>query len=386
MPWFLRPGPVKPIEELSLPAQALVAESFGDLDPESAWDVHVHLVGLGQGDSGCWIQPQMRSHAHPIRRIQYEAYMAAAGVRGEEDADRQYLQRLLALHRAANPEGKLLLFGFDYHVDSAGREVPERSPFYTPNDYVLRVAAENPDVRACASVHPYRTDAVERLSRCAAAGAIAVKWLPNAMGIDPASERCDAFYGRMAELKLPLITHAGLEKAVHAEGAQELGNPLRLRRALDQGVKVVVAHCASLGESLDLDGGGAEREKAESFELFLRMMDEERYEGLLFGEISALTQINRCGEPLRQLLRRNDLHPRLVNGSDYPLPAIDPLFSTRLLVRRGYLEPSERAPLNEIFEANALLFDFVLKRRLRLVEGAVHRFPPGVFESRRLFA
>jgi len=60
-----------------------------------------------------------------------------------------------------------------------------------------------------------------------------VKWLPAAMGIDPGSPLCDRFYGALARLRLPLITHAGLERAVMGTDVQDYGNPLRLRRALD---------------------------------------------------------------------------------------------------------------------------------------------------------
>ena len=56
--------------------------------------------------------------------------------------------------------------------------------------------------------------------------------------------------------------------------------------------------------------------------------DDKKYEGLVFGEISAMTQFNRCGTPLTTILEREDLHDRLVNGSDYPLPAVNVLIRT----------------------------------------------------------
>ena len=40
-----------------------------------------------------------------------------------------------------------------------------------------------------------------------------------------------------------------------AGNPRRIGNPLRLRRALDAGVRVVVAHCASMGQDRDLDAG-----------------------------------------------------------------------------------------------------------------------------------
>jgi hypothetical protein len=151
---------------------------------------------------------------------------------------------------------------------------------------------------------------------------------------------------------------------------------LLLRRALDHGVRVIAAHCASLGDNVDLDDPG--RGKVRNFELFLRLMDEEKYKRLLFGEISAITQYNRFGETLAVLLERSDLHGRLVNGSDYPLPAINALIRTRSLVSAGFISKEERDALNEIFDSNPLLFDFVLKRTLHL-PGGDRRFPASMF-------
>ena len=385
LPWALRPGPVKEIGALSPEARTLVEEAFRGVRAERMWDVHTHVVGLGSGSSGCRVNPRMRSHLHPLERLRYELYFAAAGVGSEERADEEYLERLLALHRAANPAGKLCLLAFDEHVRPDGEVDEALTPFHTPNDYVVRLASQAEDLVAVASVHPYRKDAIARLEKAIEGGAVACKWLPNAMGIDPASPRCDAFYRVLAEHRVALLTHTGLEKAVHAAEFQRLGNPLRLRRPLDAGVTVLAAHCASLGEDRDLDAAGDDEER-ESFDLFLRLMQDSRYEANLFGEISALTQLNRCGRPLRELLRAEELHPRLVNGSDYPLPAIDLLVSTRQLSGLGYLDEDEQAPLREVFLANPLLFDFVLKRRLRWSEGGQERrFAPVVFESSRVF-
>src|SRR5207247_1257729 len=101
-------------------------------------------------------------------------------------------------------------------------------------------------------------------------------------------------------------------------------------------------------------------------------------EGLLFADISAMTQYNRIGGPLTTVLQRDHLHERLVNGSDYPLPAINALIRTGALVKQGYITNEERACINEIYDYNPLLFDFVLKRRLRL-PGTRERLPAAIF-------
>jgi uncharacterized protein len=237
----------------------------------------------------------------------------------------------------------------------------------------------------CASIHPYRKDALDRLDEAIAKGAVAVKWLPNAQGIDPSLPRCDAFYDKLAQHGVVLLSHAGEEAAVDSAESQDLGDVLRLRRPLDRGVTVVVAHCAGLGRGTDLDQPAA-TERPESFDLFLRLLAEPRYEKTLFGDISAMTQFNRAGRPLRHLLTHPELHPRLVNGSDYPLPAVNPLVSTKYLQSQGYLTPKARRACNEVYGANPLLFDFVVKRSLRVLDqDGEHRFADIVFESARVF-
>ena len=110
----------------------------------------------------------------------------------------------------------------------------------------------------------------------------------------------------------------------------------------------------------------------------MRLMDDKKYDGLVFGEISAMTQFNRCGNPLTTIIEREDLHERLVNGSDYPLPAINVLIRTRTLVKNGYISAAERQCLNEIYDYNPLLFDFVLKRTIKL-PATRKRLPASIF-------
>lgn len=360
----------------------LVRSAFEGIDAAKLWDAHVHLIGVGDSDSGVWVTPAMDSFAHPIQYAQKRFYLNAGCAQGVPEIDVAYLERLMRLQDAFPSGMRLMLLAFDYHYDEAGARRTDLSSFYTPNSYALALAKRFPDrFIAIASVHPYRPDAVETLEAVARDGARAIKWLPPAMGMDPASPRCDRFYEALARLRLPLLTHAGEELAVHGGDAQVFGNPLKLRRALDHGVTVIIAHCASLGAGIDLDKGPNGPSVA-NFDLFARLMGETRYSGKLYGEISAITQFNRLGAPLETVLTNSEWHPRLVNGSDYPLPAVMPIFSLKAMTERGYLRASDAAVLSEIRRYNALLFDFVLKRSI-----AHHgkRLAPSVFESRALF-
>ncbi|MCL4157972.1 UNVERIFIED_CONTAM: hypothetical protein GTU68_049387 [Idotea baltica] len=308
----------------------------------------------------------MRSWAHPKSKLRFDLYLKASGVRDIHYADAQYAERLGGLLETSVHQGKYTLLAFDHAYFPDGTIDRDGSEFYVPNDYVWRVAAALGDRALPAmSVHPYRADALERLAFWAERGGRLVKWLPNAMGIDPASPACDAYYDKLVELDLTLLSHTGEEQAVEADERQAFGNPLRLRRPLDRGVRVVAAHCATLGTDIDLDMPEGKRVRRPSFDLFLRLMDEEQYVGLLFGELSAVTQRNRYDGPLRILLERRDLHARLVNGADYPLPAINAVIQLGPLINAGLLPANAREPLREIFAQHPLVFDLVLKRRLR---------------------
>jgi len=362
---------------LSANAADLIKRAFGDIDPARLVDHHTHVAGIGTSPTGAFVNPKMRTWGHPFHHLKFKVYLSAAGVADVEHADTELIKRLVNLVRHISNHGKHRLLAFDKNYSPDGSPNLEKTEFYVPNEYVFALAEQHPDLFVPnISVNPYRPDALAELEKWALRGARVVKWLPNAMGINPSDPKCDPFYQRMKELGLILLSHGGEEKAVEADEDQKLGNPLLLRRALDHGVKVIVAHCAGLGENEDLDR--PDKKSTHNFDLFMRLMNEKRYEGLVFGEISAMTQFNRIGKPLTTILERADLHERLVNGSDYPLPAVNVLIRTKPLVKGGYIEPDERERLNEIYDYNPLLFDFVLKRTLRL-PGTNKRLPATIF-------
>lgn len=372
--------PVSPARPLSPAAQALVDRAFADLDPALPLvDVHVHAIGLGQDGDGTSVNPEKLSPRHPLKRLETGLYLKATGVKGLAHFDRDYLDILITRAGVgAFPHPlKVHLLAMDRAYRSDGTPDPARTEFHVPNAYVLEAAARRPDLFVpVASIHPARPDALQELEVCAAKGVRLLKWLPNAQAIDPGDPRFDAFYRRMKELGVVLLTHAGEEKAVAVKDAQALGNPLRLRRPLDLGVTVIVAHCASLGRNADLDHPGR---TATNFSLFLRLMANPAYRGRLFGDLSAITQINRLPTALRTLLAHPEFDGRLLNGSDYPLPGVNLIIWTRRLVDLGLITPGERRALNEIWRRNPLLFDYVLKRTLKDAKTG-RRWPAALFQ------
>ena len=358
-------------------------QAWDGLDPSRVWDSHAHLIGSGDSGSGIVVNPRMESLLNPAQYARRLFFLNAGCVHeAPGNVDRAYVERMRNLVDGMRPGNKLLLYAFERAHDEHGEPDTQGSAFYVPDAYARDIARAYPQYfEWAASIHPHRRDAADGIENAKREGARAVKWLPSAMGIDPASPRCDAFYAAMAKTGMPLITHAGEERAVLGRAQHDFGNPLRLRRALDAGVRVVAAHCASMGEDRDLDQG-PHGPYVESFSLFTRLMREKRYEKNLYGDISAVTQRNRAGPALVQVIERAEWHARLLNGSDYPLPGVMPVFSVDYLVSLKLLAAAAAPVLKEIRAHNPLLFDFVLKRALRSNGKAL---APSIFETRRFF-
>jgi len=315
---------------LSLDAKDLIKRAYQNIDTQKLLDFHVHIAGTGTGGTGAYINPAMDSFWHPFKRMKFNVYLSASGVTDLEQADQQFVKRLVSLARDAGV-GRYQILAFDQHFNADGTVNEEHTEFYIPNDYISKVAKEHSDVFVPAiSVHPDNPKALSELDRWAREGIKVIKWLPNAMGINPSLSRYKAFYQKVIEHDMIILTHAGEEAAVDSDEYQKLGNPLFLRTPLNMGVKIVIAHCAGLGTNVDFEH--KDKPEAENFDLFLRLMNDKDYEKNLWGEISAMTIFTRMGREMAEIIERTELHHRLLNGSDYPLPAIN------IIVRTGQIE------------------------------------------------
>jgi predicted TIM-barrel fold metal-dependent hydrolase len=347
----------------------LVKAAWEGLRTDRVWDVHAHLFGNGRSKTGIWMSPEFDEPKMPAAYVRRMMFINGGCAGSDEPRlDQAMIDRLKNLVAQMPPGVKVMLLGFDFTYDDAGQQRRDLTTFSIPNEYAARVAKSDPSrFEWVASIHPYREDALEALAQAKAAGARAVKWLPPSMGIDLAHAKSRAFYDGLRRHNVPLLVHLGEEQAVPGAERHEFANPLSVRHALDRGVRVIAAHCASLGKG--------------NFEAFTQLMAERQYERLLFGDISAVTQANRA-DVLPLILAKREWHGRLLNGTDYPLPGIMPLFSVSGFVKAGLLDESKVATIRSLRDVNPLLFDFVLKRNLRY-DGAA--FPASVFETRPFF-
>ncbi len=344
----------------------LVRRALEGLDLKRLVDTHAHLLGTGDGGSGCSVHPSLHQWWQPKEVLRRKGILNAACI--DEDAvasiDHAYVERLHALAADFPAGARWWLFAFDQAHDDAGRAVPDWSTFHVPDAYAAQVAqASGGRFAWVASIHPYRDDALPALEAALAAGAVAVKWLPSSMNIDLRDARCRPFCERLARAGVPLVVHSGEEKAVPGAHREEFGNPLHVRALLAHGAPVIVAHCGSLGSAIDEDLPS--KPVVPAFDLFARLMDERAYEGRLFGDLSAVFQRNRTDAVWHALLSRPAWHGRLLHGSDHPLPGVMPLVSFKRFIRAGLLDETAAAPLQRLREHNPLLADLVIKRTLR---------------------
>lgn len=263
-------------------------------------DAHVHLVGNGSRGTGCWYRP--RGTARLFAPLLWRGLgLPGAGVRG--DLDGLYVERLLALWRSSSLDA-LALFAQDAVYREDGTRWDERGTFYVPNDVVLDLARRHPGLLPVVSIHPARPDALAELERCVAAGAVALKLLPNCHNVECGLPRYRRFWERLAAHGLPLIAHTGPEYVVDVV-RRDLADPRTLRAPLAAGVTVIAAHCGIGTGIIDRDW----------FPAFRRMLAEHPN---LYGDTAALNLPNRCRR-LRQCLRPGVVE-RLVHGSDLPVP------------------------------------------------------------------
>jgi len=150
----------------------VVRAAWDGVDPSQSWDCHAHIVGVGDGNTGVWITPQMSSPFHPWQSVQRWFYLNAACTEREGRVDEDFVRRIIA-YLDAFPRGfKVMLLSFDFHYDDAGAKQEESSAFFVPDRYAAELARRFPDrCEWICSVHPARSDAVEALDWATKRGA-----------------------------------------------------------------------------------------------------------------------------------------------------------------------------------------------------------------------
>ncbi len=279
-------------------------------------DFHVHRFGVGDEGTGCFVSERQRTFASTgLSPAYYPVLLRLLGLKENGHIDRDYVSVLVGQLRESSIE-RAVLVGQDGRYDEDGILDQEATNFYVPNDYLLKVSHEHPDLFVpCISINPGRRDAFEELERCAEAGARVLKIHPPTQDVDPGLERFRPFYRRLAELDILLMVHTGAEHGTPIVG-DDFSDPLRLVPALEEGCLVIAAH-AGMGTFLD------------SVDFFPALVDLlPRYPNLYCD--SAVLASTTYWRSLPRILEQDLVLARLIHGNDFPFPSNALAFWNRL--------------------------------------------------------
>ncbi len=326
-------------------------------------DMHIHFGAPRDLDSGCyWSKEFEKTAAYYAMRLITRSLFKTVDIRQIKD-------HLLQVINDSRLVETAVLLALDEVYDQQGRRLPGQTHLHVPNSYLAGLSQENPRIKFGCSVHPYRRDWEVQLLYALENGTVLCKWIPSSQQIDPGHMLCQPFYRRLADLKLPLLCHAGPEYAIPTsdKNYNVFNNPGHLRTALEAGVVVIVAHCA-LPYFWFLD-----TKYQEDFREFLRLIDDaEKYHWNLYADVSAIATPLRA--PYIKSILENVPSHRLLFGSDYPIPLSEITYnrSRNFLLWLNFM-------LKTLFIKNPLDKNFLLIKKMG--------FDPVIFENaHRLFS
>ena len=296
-------------------AIALGAARAGDPEQEKnaarqGLDIHVHLFGTGDAGSGCRLSKKI-THG-----IQFQILARQLGLDSRaKTRDESYVLALVE-HAEKSSLAKLALVGQDAVYDAAGKPDWERTNFYVPADYVLKIGRAHADrFIPCPGLNPDRRDAVAELDRLHGEKVRAFKIHPPTTGCDLADPKHAKFFARAAALKFTILVHTGHEHSAPVLD-KALADPARLERALDAGCVVVACHA----------GTGWPTDRPDQVPAFLKLAKRHAN---FYGDTSVLGSMFRARDFYR-LLDDPAARERLVHGSDFPFPVYPRQFSDRI--------------------------------------------------------
>ncbi len=284
--------------------------------------------------------PQATDGGHAARPTEYDSCVSPRALRrwswraarwwlrlprGDAELDRRLAAEYEQHLHAAGPIERFVLLAFDAVRTDDGQCPPLPhsradlgSDMYTSNSFVRDLCRRHPQrFLFGASVHPYRPNAVACVEEIFAAGACLLKWIPLHQNINLADPRTRAVLRTCAELGLPVLVHCGDEFTLTTQrpehrSVRPLLTALRELRHAGNMPCTIVPHAATpVSPFGDRD----------SHHALLEALGGEFADAPLYADIAALTTWVKTGF-LRQLVRRQELHRKLLFGSDFPVPPL----------------------------------------------------------------
>ena len=157
----------------------LIDQAYGGIDPARLVDYHTHILAVGTSANDAFINAKMRNGFN-LERLKFQIYSSASGIKNIDNADQEYVTRLIRLARGNNRHGKYRILAFDKHYNADGTVDLRKTNMYIPNRYAVELAQRYSDIfLPVISVHPYRTDAIQELDKWGKAGMKYVSGCPT---------------------------------------------------------------------------------------------------------------------------------------------------------------------------------------------------------------
>ncbi len=273
-------------------------------------DIHTHLLSPNVRFDRLFDRVAMRFFAAGLgldpKRLKAAPYTA-------------YVEAMASSIAASKHIEKACLFGVDSRFDEQGREVDRDQTVCAMTEDTLQVAAQYPDqFIPFFSINPRRPGALELIDEYMERGCKGAKFLQNYWGVDLNSEQLIPYYEKLKEWNIPLIIHIGSEYSIDSNARFERINMLDLPLAC--GVTVIAAHMGlgRVNYKLQFWRNFSKNPRYFDADYFL-MLDKLRQHENLYADISALLAPLRA-RALRHLSEQQDVHHKLLFGTDYPVP------------------------------------------------------------------
>ena len=281
-------------------------------------DIHVHMVGIGDTVKGCIVSKEF------VFSPTFSSMIMALKTPPFALTDDKIREIVLESVNSSESVDFAVLLALDC-VYKNGRPAASETLISIPNDYIISLSRMNEKVLFGASVHPYReaSDMLKETKRCIDEGAALFVWAPSGQHINPEDDRCIPFYVCLARQGIPLLFHAGAEFTMRTADCKTIryNDPRRLKKALDIGVRVIVAHCATPARGNIMP---FERNFFDELIEMLRMAGEKKWE--LYADMSSCCSPSKSWflEKMKIEIEEGRISPeRFLYGSDFPMPVVD---------------------------------------------------------------
>ncbi len=272
-------------------------------------DIHTHLLNPNVRFDRLFDKVTIRFFAKGLgvdpKALQAKPYTAYVEAMAHSIRESKYLE-------------KVCVFGVDSRLDERGREIDRDKTVCAMTEDVLEVTDKHPgQFIPFFSINPRRPGALDLIDEYMEKGCRGAKFLQNYWGVDLNDERFIPYYEKLKEWNIPLMIHIGSEYSIDSDARFERIEMLDLPLAC--GVTVIAAHMGlgRINHKLHFWRNLSKDPRYFDTDYFL-LLDRLRQHENLYADISAILAPLRA-RALRHLSEQQDVHNKILFGTDYPV-------------------------------------------------------------------